>query len=117
MEGVIALEAVAGIMTKNISFKLKFEIKKNSSFMHRMNLDCSDSDGGGGGYQAKSFHDSMGNAGEKRDRSRSPPNNSGSGWGGSRDRSRSPERFNSGPPARSFHELMMERAAARNSQQ
>ncbi|PWA97810.1 DNA/RNA helicase, DEAD/DEAH box type, N-terminal [Artemisia annua] len=77
----------------------------------------SDSDGGGGGYQAKSFHDSMGNAGEKRDRSRSPPNNSGSGWGGSRDRSRSPERFNSGPPARSFHELMMERAAARNSQQ
>ncbi|GKD12139.1 DEAD-box ATP-dependent RNA helicase 14-like protein, partial [Tanacetum coccineum] len=77
----------------------------------------SDRDGGGGGYQAKSFHDSTGNAGEKRDRSRSPPNNSGSGWGVSRDRSRSPERFNNGPPARSFHELMMEQAAARNSQQ
>ncbi|GJU65525.1 DEAD-box ATP-dependent RNA helicase 14-like protein [Tanacetum coccineum] len=77
----------------------------------------SDRDEGDGGYQAKSFHDSMGNAGEKRDMSRSPPNNSGSGWGGSRDSSRSLERFNYGPPPRSFHELMMERAAARNSQQ
>ncbi|GJY82507.1 probable quinone oxidoreductase [Tanacetum coccineum] len=30
----------------------------------------SDRDEGGGGYQAKSFHDSMGNAGEKHDMSR-----------------------------------------------
>ncbi|KAI7750371.1 hypothetical protein M8C21_014697 [Ambrosia artemisiifolia] len=61
-----------------------------------------DSDnGGGGGYQSKSFHDSVSNNG-----------GGGGGWGGARSRSRSPERFDNGPPVKSFHQLMMERGRA-----
>ncbi|XP_024996140.1 ATP-dependent RNA helicase-like protein DB10 isoform X2 [Cynara cardunculus var. scolymus] len=66
----------------------------------------------GGGFQGKSFHERMFGGGEKRERSRSPPNKGGSGWGVSRSRSRSPERFDNAPPVRSFHQAMMERAAA-----
>ncbi|KAI3799199.1 hypothetical protein L1987_34489 [Smallanthus sonchifolius] len=87
-----------------------------------------DSDSGGGGYQAKSFHESMSNnsgsggGGGYQGKSfhESMSNNSGSGdgggsgWGGARSRSRSPERFDNGPPApvKSFHQLMMERGWA-----
>nr|XP_043634800.1 ATP-dependent RNA helicase-like protein DB10 [Erigeron canadensis] len=71
---------------------------RSSSFGNR----DSDRDSGGG-YQAKSFHESMASARES-----SPPKNGGSGWGNDRARSRSPERFDNGPP-RSFHQLMMER--------
>ncbi|KAK1410097.1 hypothetical protein QVD17_36630 [Tagetes erecta] len=60
-----------------------------------------DSDRGGGGYQAKSFHESNNGGGS-----------GGSGWGGGRSRSRSPERFENGPPSKSFHQLMMERSQA-----
>ncbi|MFS8011376.1 putative RNA helicase [Helianthus anomalus] len=60
-----------------------------------------DSDNGGGGYQSKSFHESVSN------------NGGGGGWGAApRSRSRSPERFDSGGPPKSFHQLMMERARA-----
>ncbi|XP_071734990.1 DEAD-box ATP-dependent RNA helicase 14-like [Rutidosis leptorrhynchoides] len=59
----------------------------------------------GGGYQAKSFHETMSSG-----RARSPPNNGGSGWGSDRPRSRSPERFGTGPPVRSFHQAMMEQS-------
>ncbi|KAJ0534169.1 putative RNA helicase [Helianthus annuus] len=49
-----------------------------------------------GGYNHRSFHESIASAGEKRGRSRSPPGKYGSGWGrGSR--SRSPERFDKPP--------------------
>ncbi|KAJ0753288.1 putative RNA helicase [Helianthus annuus] len=49
-----------------------------------------------GGYNHRSFHESIAGAGEKRGRSRSPPGKYGSGWGrGSR--SRSPERFDKPP--------------------
>ncbi|XP_076912359.1 DEAD-box ATP-dependent RNA helicase 14-like [Bidens hawaiensis] len=62
-----------------------------------------DSDnGGGGGYQGKSFHENT-------------SNNGGGGGGGGRSRSRSPERFDSGAPAKSFHQLMMERARGPSS--
>ncbi|XP_023728704.1 DEAD-box ATP-dependent RNA helicase 14 [Lactuca sativa] len=62
----------------------------------------------GGGYQGRSFHETMLGGGGGR----SPPNKGGSGWGVSNDRSRSrsPERFGNAPPVRSFHQTMMERA-------
>ncbi|XP_076924166.1 ATP-dependent RNA helicase-like protein DB10 [Bidens hawaiensis] len=49
-----------------------------------------------GGYNHRSFHESIGGAGEKRGRSRSPPGKYGSGWGRV-SRSRSPERFDKPP--------------------
>lgn len=70
-------------------------------------VHCSDRDAGGG-YQGRSFHETMLGGGGGR----SPPNKGGSGWGVSNDRSRSrsPERFGNAPPVRSFHQTMMERA-------
>ncbi|KAL8193528.1 hypothetical protein R6Q57_026663 [Mikania cordata] len=79
-----------------------------------------DSDIGGGGYQGKSFHESMSNNGSGGDgyqsksfhESMSNNGGGGSGLGGVRSRSRSPERFDNGPPVKSFHQLMMERGRA-----
>lgn len=69
---------------------------------------------GPAGSQPMSFHERMlraGNGGQVPNRSKSP-DNKGSGWGDNptRERSRSPERFDKGPPARSFHEQMMAQA-------
>ncbi|KAK9061709.1 hypothetical protein SSX86_018892 [Deinandra increscens subsp. villosa] len=66
-----------------------------------------DSDSGGGGYQGKSFHESLSNNGGG-----GGGGGGGSGWGGPRSRSRSPERFDNGPPAKSFHQQMMEKSRA-----
>ncbi|XP_010550155.1 PREDICTED: DEAD-box ATP-dependent RNA helicase 14 [Tarenaya hassleriana] len=69
----------------------------------------------GYGGRADSGYGGRGSWGS-RDRSRSPPMRSSSGWGRDRERSRSPERFGRGPssstarsPPRSFHEAMMTR--------
>lgn len=63
-----------------------------------------------GGYQPKSFHESMMTASKSRARSRSRSPTRNTGWSDSRgrERSRSPERFSGAAPAkRSFHESMM----------
>ena len=66
------------------------------------------------GYQSKFIRSGEG------DRGRSPSPSGQKAWGGTqvknqggnlrKSRSRSPERLNHGPPGRSFHEMMMERA-------
>ncbi|CAI9111190.1 OLC1v1011346C1 [Oldenlandia corymbosa var. corymbosa] len=63
-----------------------------------------------GSYHQRSYHETMS---QKQGRSRSRSPSRGSGWGNgrsrARSRSRSPDRFDQGPPARSFHEAMMQR--------
>ena len=119
-EGEIALalkrmaETVTGIAIKtNLYFYFLWLSSFGTGNNIVENVDwCSERGDAGGGFQGKSFHERMFGGGEKRERSRSPPKKGGSGWGVSRSRSRSPERFDNGPPVRSFHQAMMERAAA-----
>lgn len=87
--------------------------------------DSYDTDGRGNydrGYQSKNSRNGDG----YRDRSRSRSPSSRTGWsardssqGWSRERSRSPERSDKGGPAKSFHQMMMERtrsSPSRNQQ-
>ncbi|OIT30633.1 PREDICTED: ATP-dependent RNA helicase-like protein DB10 [Nicotiana attenuata] len=72
-------------------------------------------------FHARSFHETMMQASQRRGRSRSRSPNKGSGWGDTksreRSRSRSAERFDQAPPrqapvGRSFHESMMGRSGS-----